>query len=87
MEFGWERNEGEKSLRPTMLAPDKTLQTTRYKCVSTQCNKNKYRCVRAGFNCSEFSDCQQCDYQIDMHMDDNEIKDKNNDRESGTEDY
>ena len=29
---------------------------------------------------------QQCDNQIDMHMDDDEIEDKNNDTESGTED-
>ena len=81
-----------KSLRPTMLptgikiAPNKILQTTRCKCVSTQCNKNKCSYVRAGFNCSKFCDCQQSDDQIDMHMDDNEIEDKNNDNESGTED-
>ena len=81
-----------KSLRPTMLptgikiAPNKILQTTRCKCVSTQCNKNKCSCVRAGLNCSELCDCQQSDDQIDMHMDDNEIEDKNNDNESGTED-
>ena len=91
-EYGWERNEGKKSLRPTMLqngikiAPDEILQTTRCKCVSTQCNKNKCSCVRAGLNCSELCDCQQSDDQIDMHMDDNEIEDKNNDNESGTED-
>ena len=42
-EYGWERNEGEKPLGPTMLstgikiAPDDILQTIRYKCVSTQC--------------------------------------------------
>ena len=59
-EYGWERNEGEKPLRPTMLpagikiAPDEILQTTRCKCVSTQCNKNKCSCVTAGLNCSEF---------------------------------
>ena len=91
-EYGWERNEGEKSLRSTMLptgikiAPDKILQTTRCKCVSTQCNKNKFRCVRAGLNCSEFCHCQQSDYQIDMHKDDIEIEDENKDSESGTED-
>ena len=90
-EYGWERNEGEKSRRSTMLptgikiAPDKILQTTRCKCVSNQCNKNKFRCVRAGLNCSEFCDCQQSDYQIDMHKEDIEIEDKNKDRESGTE--
>ena len=54
--------------------------------VSTQCNKNKFRCVRAGINCSEFCDCQRSDYQIDMYMDHNEIEDKNNDSESDTED-
>ena len=91
-EYGWEKNEREKSSRPTILptrikiAPGKILQTTRCKCVSTQCNKNKCSCVRAGLNCSELCDCQQSDDQIDMHMDDNEIEDKNNDRESGTED-
>ena len=80
-EYGWERNEGEKLLRPTMLptgikiAPDEIPQITRCKCVSTQCNKNKCSCARAGFNCSEFCDCQQSDDQIDMHMDDNEIED------------
>ena len=42
-EYGWDRNEGEKSLRPTMLstgikiAPDEILQTKPCKCVSTQC--------------------------------------------------
>ena len=41
---------------------------------------------QAGLNCSNFCDCQQRDYQIDMNMDDNEIEDKNNDSESGTED-
>ena len=35
---------------------------------------------------SEFCDCQQSDYQIDMHKDDIEIEDKNKDSESGTED-
>ena len=90
-EYGKERNE-KKSLRATMLpteikiAPDKILHTTRCKCVSTQCNKNKCRCVRTGLNCSEFCDCQQSDYQIDMHGDDNESEDKNNDSESSTED-
>ena len=80
-EYGWERNEGEKLLRPTMLptgikiAPDEIPQITRCKCVSTQCNKNKCSCARAGFNCSEFCDCQQSDDQIDMHLDDNEIED------------
>ena len=91
-EYGWETNEGEKSLRPTVLPtrikvpPDEILQTTRCKCVSIQCNENKCRCVRAGLNCSEFCDCQQSDYQIKMHMDDNENEDKNNDSKSGTED-
>ena len=80
-EYGWERNEGEKLLRPTMLptgikiAPDEIPQITRCKCVSIQCNKNKCSCARAGFNCSEFCDCQQNDDQIDMHLDDNEIED------------
>ena len=91
-EYGWEKNEGERSLGPTMLptgikiAPDKILQTTSCKCVSTQCNKNKCNCVRVGLSCSEFCDCQQSDDQINMHVDDNEIEDKNNDSESGTED-
>ena len=67
-------------------APGKILQTTRCKCVSTQRNKKKYRCPRAGLNCSEFCDCQHSDYQIDMHIDDNEIEDKNNNSGSGTED-
>ena len=43
-------------------------------------------CVRAGLNCSEFCDWQQSNDQSDMHMDDNEIEDKNNNCESGTED-
>ena len=66
-EYGWEIKEGERSLRPAMLptgikiALDKILQTTRCKCVSTQCNKNKCSCVRAGLNCSEFCDRQQRD--------------------------
>ena len=53
-EYGWERNNGEKSLRPTMLlagvkiAPAEILQTTHYKCVSTQCKTNKCSGVRAG---------------------------------------
>ena len=91
-EYGWQRNEGEKSLRPTMLptgikiTPDEILRTTLCKCVLTQCNKNKCRCVRAGLNCSEFCDCQQSDYQIVMDIDDNEIEDKNIDSVSGTED-
>ena len=55
-------------------------------CVSTQCSKNKCSSVRAWLNCSEFFDCQQSDDQIDMQMDNNEIEDKNNDSESGTED-
>ena len=70
----------------TKIASDEILQTTRSKCVSTQCNKNKCRYVRAGLNCSEFSDYQQSKDQIDMHMDDNEIEGKNNDSESDTED-
>ena len=51
---GWEGNEQEESLRPTMLptgikiSPDEILQTTRYKCVSTQWKKYKCSCVRAG---------------------------------------
>ena len=91
-EYCWERNKGEKSLRPTLLStgikipPNEIVQTTRCNYVSTQCNKKKCRCVRAGLNCSEFCDCQQTDYQIDMHMDDNQIEDENNDGESGTED-
>ena len=91
-EYGWERNEGEKSLRPTMLptrtkiAPDEILQTTRCKCISTQFNKNKCICVRAGLNCSEFCDCQPSNDKIHTHMDDNEIEDENSDSESGTED-
>ena len=68
------------------IAPDEFLQTTPCKCVSTQSNKNKCSCVRAGLNYSEFCDCQQSDDQINMHMDDNETEDKNNDNESGTED-
>ena len=68
------------------VSPDEILQATRCKCVSIQCNENKCRCVRAGLNCSEFCDCQQSDYQIKMHMDDNENEDKNNDSKSGTED-
>ena len=84
-EYGWERNEEQMLLRPTMLptgikiAPDEILQTTCCKCVLTQCNKNKCSCVRSGLNCSEFCDCLQSDDQIGMHMDDNEIEDKNND--------
>ena len=95
--YGWERNEGEKSLRPTLLptetkmAPGKILQTARCKCISTQCknnnnDNNKCSCVIAGLNCSKFCDCQQCDDQSDMHMDNNEIEDENNDSQSGTED-
>ena len=44
-EYGWERNKGQKSLRPTMLptgikiSPDEFLQTTRCKCVLTQWEK------------------------------------------------
>ena len=84
-EYGWERNEEQMLLRPTMLptrikiAPDEILQTTCCKCVLTQCNKNKCSCVRSGLNCSEFCDCLQSDDQIGMHTDDNEIEDKNND--------
>ena len=70
----------------TKIASDEILQTTRSKCVSTQCNKNKCSYVRAGLNCSEFSDYQQSKDQIDMHMNDNEIEGKNNDSESDTED-
>ena len=67
-------------------APDEIMRTAHCICVATQCNKNKCSCVRAGLNCSEFSDCQQNDDQSDMHMDDNEIEDENNENESGTED-
>ena len=70
----------------TKIASDEILQTTRSKCVSFQCNKNKCSYVRAGLNCSEFSDYQQSKDQIDMHMNDNEIEGKNNDSESDTED-
>ena len=79
-------------MRPTMLptgikiARDEILQITRCKCVSTQCNKYKCSCVRAGLSCSEFCDCQQSDDQIDMHVDDNEMEDKNNESESGEDD-
>ena len=68
------------------IARDDILQITRCKCVSTQCNKYKCSCVRAGLSCSEFCDCQQSDDQIDMHVDDNEMEDKNNESESGEED-
>ena len=68
------------------IASDDILQTARSKYVSTQCNKNKCSYVRAGLNCSEFSDYQQSEDQIDMHVDDNEIEDKNDDSESDTED-
>ena len=68
------------------IAPDESLQTTSCKCVSTQCNKYRHRCVRTGLNCSEFCGYQQSDYHIDLHMDDNEIEDKNNHSESGTKD-
>ena len=43
--YGWEINEGEKSLRPTLLptetkmTPDKILQTASCKCISTQYKK------------------------------------------------
>ena len=90
--YGWEKNEGEMSLWRTMLptgikiATDKILQTACSKFVSTQCNKNKCSCVRAGLNCSEFCDCQQSNDQIDMHMDDNEIADKTYDSKSWTKD-
>ena len=53
-EYGWERNEGEKSLKPTILpagikiASAEILETTRCKCASTQCKTNKCSCVRAG---------------------------------------
>ena len=71
-EHGRERNEGETSLRPTMLptgikiAPDEILKTTRCKCVSTQC-KNKKKTVQNYV----IGDCQQCNDQSDMHMNDN----------------
>ena len=58
------------------IALDEILQTTRCKYASNQCNKNKCSCVRAELNCSEFCDYQQRDYQIDIHMDDNEIEDR-----------
>ena len=44
-EYGWEKNKGEKLLRPTMLptgikiAPDEIPQITRCKCVSTRATK------------------------------------------------
>ena len=91
-EYDLDRNEGEKSLRPTMLSagikisPDETLQKTRYKCASSQCKTNKCSCVRAGIKCSVFCHCQQCYNQSDMHMDGNEIEDENNDSESDRED-
>ena len=55
-------------------------------CFNPVQKKNKSSYVRAGLNCSKFCDCQQCDNQSEMHMDDNEIEDENNDSESGTED-
>ena len=54
--------------------------------VQKKYNDSKCSCVRAGLNCSKFCDCQQCDDQSDMHMDNNEIEDENNDSQSGTED-
>ena len=69
------------------ITPDEILQTTSCKCVFNPVQKkNKSSYVRAGLNCSKFCDCQQCDDQSEMHMDDNEIEDENNDSESGTED-
>ena len=50
------------------------------------CQKNKCSSFRAGLNCSEFCDCQQCDDQSRMHMEDNDIEDENNDSETCTED-
>ena len=91
-EYGWEINEGEKSLRPTMfpagikIAPDEILQSTRCEYVSNQRKTNKCSWVRAGSNCSEFCECHQCDNQSDIHVDDNVIEDDNNASESGTED-
>ena len=91
-EYDLERNEGEKSLRPTMfpagikISPAETLQKTRYKCASSQCKTNKCSCVRAGIKCSEFCHCQQYHNQSDVHVDGNEIEDENNDSESGRED-
>ena len=83
-EYGWRRDEREKSLRPSMLpagrkiAPDEILQTTRCKCASIECKTNKCSCVRTGLNCSKFCDYQQCnnqsDMHMDMHMDDDEIE-------------
>ena len=68
------------------IAPDEILQRTPCKCISTQCNKNKFSCVTTGLNCSEFCDCHHCNYQSRMHMDNNDIEDENNDNESGTGD-
>ena len=91
-EYRWERNEGEKPLRPTMLptgikiAPDEILQTIRSKCVSSRCNKNKCRCVRAGLDCSEFCDGQQNSAMIKLTCTWMIMKlRKNNDSESSTE--
>ena len=69
--YGWERNEREKSLKATILpagikiAFAEILETNRCRCASTQCKKNKC-CVRA--------DCQHCNNQSDIHMDDNETR-------------
>ena len=68
------------------IASAEILQTTRCKCASAQCKTNKCSCVRAGFNCSGFCDCEQCNNQSDMHMDLNEIEYGNNENENGTED-
>ena len=91
-EYGWERNEGEKSLDLPCFQLEWKSHLMRY-CKQPAANvfqpsakKNKSSYVRAGLNCSKFCDCQQCDDQSEMHMDDNEIEDENNDSESGTED-
>ena len=94
--YGWEINEGEKSLRPTLLpietkmAPDKILQTASHKCISTQYKKNIIIINAAvseldlTFQSSVI--VNKCDDQSDMHMDNNEIENENNDSQSGTED-
>ena len=88
-EYGWERNEGEKWLRPTKLptgikiAPDEILQTTRCKCVSTQYRKTINATVS---ELDLICDYQRYDDQSRMQMGDNEIEDEINDSESGTED-
>ena len=85
-QFGWEMDEDQQILLPTMLpngtkiAPETVLKITKCKCSSTHCITNQCSCFKATISCSEYCSCEEsnCDNRNDIA---NELSDEGTDEE------